>query len=361
MKDTKMPGVRVLVVEDSLTVRKRLCEVLSADDGIEVIGEAADGRQAVDMCMALRPDVVTMDMMLPVMNGLAATEHIMAHCPTPILVVSACQRNELFRTFDALAAGALEVLEKPSGDEDDGDWARRLVSSVKLVSRVRVITHLKAKLSHKQLAAHIPQQAEPCKPLQKTRLIALGSSTGGPGALVKILKALPAPLKVPVLIVQHIGDDFGVAFADWLAGQSRHPVRYARDREALEGTVGTVILAPPGRHLLLNEDRLVWFDGPPLHSCKPAIDHLFSAISRSSLAACTTACLLTGMGRDGASGLLDIRRAGGHTVAQDEASSVIYGMPKEAVKIGAAQQVLCLDEIGPMLADTLKNMRGTTR
>src|SRR6266851_7445456 len=143
-----MKKTRVLVVEDSLTVRRRLCEILSADPAIELVGEAADGKRAIELCQDRRPDVVTMDMMLPVMSGLAATEYIMAHCPTPILVVSSSvHRGELFKTYEALAAGAVDVLEKPNGDEADGVWERQFVATVKLVSRIRAITHPRARLA----------------------------------------------------------------------------------------------------------------------------------------------------------------------------------------------------------------------
>src|SRR5258708_6829506 len=141
-----MSRIRVLVVEDSITIRKHLCEVLSADQEIEVVAEAADGRRAIELCKELRPDVVTMDMVLPVMTGLAATDFIMAYCPTPILVVSSSlNRGELFKTYDALAAGALEVLEKPNGDEAGDTWARDLLATVKILSRIKVITHLRAR------------------------------------------------------------------------------------------------------------------------------------------------------------------------------------------------------------------------
>src|SRR3984893_15769519 len=138
-----MAKIRVLVVEDSLTVRRRLTEILASDPDIEVVGEAADGKRAIELCLCYRPDVVTMDMMLPVMTGLAATEYIMAHCPTPILIVSSStNRGELFRTYEALAAGAVDVLEKPGADDHEGAWETRLLSTVKLVSRIKVITHL---------------------------------------------------------------------------------------------------------------------------------------------------------------------------------------------------------------------------
>ncbi|MGH7093429.1 MAG: response regulator [Stellaceae bacterium] len=140
--------IRVLVVEDSLTVRRRLVEILAADPEITVVGEAGDGRTAIELCRERRPDVITMDMILPVMSGLAATEYVMAHCPTPILVVSAStNRGELFKTYDALAAGAVDVFDKPDGRDADGEWERRLVALVKLVARIRVITHPRARLA----------------------------------------------------------------------------------------------------------------------------------------------------------------------------------------------------------------------
>ena len=338
-----MTRLRVLVVEDSLTVRRRLCEVLASDPDLEVVGEAADGRQAIEACRTLRPDVITMDMMLPLMTGLAATEYIMAHCPTPILVVSASfNRGEVFRTFDALAAGAVDVLEKPTGDEADGDWERRLISSVKMAARIRVITHLRARMNDRHAATSTGNRPW-------YRCVAIGASTGGPGAIVDVLSAMPSPLQVPVLLVLHINEPFGTSFADWLDGQTSHRVSFAVDMEPLAGASGRVVMAPPGRHLVLRQGLLRLTSDPERHSCRPSVDTLFESLA-AELGVGTAACLLTGMGRDGAAGLLAIRRAGGLTIAQDEATSVVYGMPREAALLGAAERVLPLGEIGPALA-----------
>lgn len=345
-----MTKLRVLVVEDSATVRRHLCEVLAADSEIEVVGEAEDGKQAIERCQALRPDVVTMDMMLPLMTGLSATEYIMAHCPTPILVVSSStNRGELFKTYDALAAGAVDVLEKPDGSEPEGAWERRFVSTLKLVARIRVITHLRARTTLR--TPHPASEAETAATTTRPRcrLIAIGASTGGPAAIVAVLRALPPPLQQPVLLVLHINEPFGSAFAEWLDAQTPRRVRYARDGESVAAAAGQVVMAPPDRHLALREGRLRLTQEPERHSCRPSVDVLFESVAQDCGAA-AAGCLLTGMGRDGAIGLLALRRAGALTIAQDEATSVVYGMPREAALLGAAMHILPLSGIGPTLA-----------
>lgn len=346
-----MASIRILVVEDSLTVRRYLCEVLDTDQELEVVGEASDGKRAIELCQALRPDVVTMDMMLPVMTGLGATEYIMAHCPTPILIVSSStNRGELFKTYEALAAGALEVLEKPQGDETDAAWERKFIGIVKLISRIRVITHPRARLGAVG-RAQAPRFEGPASSSsqQHRNVIALGASTGGPGAIVEILRALPGSFPLPLLLVLHIAEPFGAAFADWLDGQTEHRVCYARDGDLIRSRGGEVIMAPPDSHLVVRGGRVRLTVEPERHSCRPSVDVLFESIARE-YGPTAAACLLTGMGRDGAAGLLEIRRVGGLTIAQDEATSIVYGMPREAVILGAAERILPLGEIGPMLA-----------
>jgi two-component system chemotaxis response regulator CheB len=348
-----MAKVRVLVVEDSLTIRKRLVEVLEQAPNFEVVGEAEDGRQAIDRCLSLRPDAVTMDMMLPVMTGLAATEYIMAHCPTPILVVSASfNRGEVFKTYDALAAGAVEVIEKPTGHEAPGVWEREFLSTLKIVSRVRVITHPRARLNGASREPRLPSEPAPGSAIssepRQISLVALGASTGGPNALVEVLRGLPKELEAPVLVVLHIGAAFAPAFGEWMGTQVPRPVAYAKGGEVVRSLGARVVLAPPDRHLTLRGGRLELTDEAERHSCRPSVDVLFESIAREH-GPTTAACLLTGMGRDGALGLLALRRSGAATIAQDEATSIIYGMPREAVQLGAAERILPLGEIGSAL------------
>ena len=349
-----MIRTRVLVVDDSLTLRHHLVEVLNADPCLEVIGEAENGRVAIELCESLRPDVITLDMMMPVMSGLAVTEYVMAHFPTPILIVSAStNRGELYKTYDALAAGALDVIEKNARDEGHDTWERGLITAVKVAARVKVITHIRGKIGQ---LGRIPANPLTTSLLHEASsnsgqgsVIAIGGSTGSPAAIVEILQGLPADFRIPILLVIHISVRFGAAFAEWLDGQTSLRVRYAQDGELLPalGNPG-VVMAPPGSHLIVQQGRLRLTSGYERNSCIPSIDVLFESLAQE-MGDETTACLLTGMGKDGAAGLLALRRAGAMTMVQDEATSVVFGMPKEAIQIGAARRVLAVSQIAPAL------------
>jgi two-component system chemotaxis response regulator CheB len=276
----------------------------------------------------------------------------MAHCPTPILIVSSSiNRGEIFKTYEALAAGAVDVLEKPFGDEIEGSWERRFLSTLKLVSRIRVITHPRARLAaYASPSLPAAPQFSPDRNFadQHCEVVAIGASTGGPRAIIDVLSALPPRFSLPVLLVLHINELFAPAFAEWLDGQTSRRVAYARDGDLVEAHAGRVVMAPPERHMVVRKGRLRLTSTAERHSCRPSVDVLFESVAQE-YGPTAAAVLLTGMGRDGASGLLDIRRAGGFTVAQDEATCVVYGMPREAALIGAAEMVLPLGEIGRMI------------
>ena len=343
-----MNRLRVLIVDDSLTVRRRLADGFAFDTSCEVVGEAVDGQQAFEQCQRLRPDVVTMDLMMPKVDGLRATELIMAHCPTPIIVLSAAEnRTEGLRTLDALAAGAVDAVDKPSGLLDS-KWMQTLVSRVRVAARVRVITHVRARLQSETSSARIPPQRV-AAPLVPPRLLVMGASTGGPAAVRHILRSLPSDFPLPVLLVLHITEHFDTAMVEWLEGQSGLQVRNAVDGEVLPmpGRLA-VRMAPGNRHLVVRAGRLRLVDGPERHSCRPSVDELFESVARE-LGAAAIGCLLTGMGRDGAEGLAAMRRAGAATVVEDESTCVVFGMPREAIRLGAAQHVVGLTEIPPLL------------
>ncbi len=352
-----MTRIRVVIIEDSLTVRRHLAEVLGGHPDFEVVGEAEDGKRGIELCQQLRPDVITLDIMLPVMSGLAVAEYVMAYCPTPILVVSSStNRGELLRTYDALAAGAVDVLEKPRGTEDGGSWEKRFLDTLRLVSRIKVVTHPRARLTLASRTAPVPAFAAS----QRFEVVALGASTGGPGAVLKVFRALPVPFPLPILLVLHIGHPFGALFAEWLDGLGPHRVGIAEDGQRLSELQGRVAVAPPEQHLELRRGRLRLTSDPERHSCRPSVDTLFDSLAEE-LGAKAIGCLLTGMGKDGAEGLLRMRQSGAFTIAQDEATSAVYGMPREAVARGAACRICPLDEIGPVIGQMSCSSGETSR
>jgi two-component system chemotaxis response regulator CheB len=342
-----MSRLKVLIVDDSLTVRRRLADAFLFDTAFQVVGEAADGQAALEQCERLRPDVVTMDLMMPRVDGLRATELIMARCPTPIIVLSAAEnRTEGLRTLDALAAGAVDAVDKPANGLD-AKWAEMLMSRVRVAARVR----LRSAAREAPRAAERPAPALPRVTARSVlpRLLVLGASTGGPAAVRLILSSLPRDFPLPVLLVLHTTEHFDTTMAEWLSTQSGLEVRKAVEGEVVpvRGRV-CVRMAPGNRHLVVREGRLRLVEGPERHSCRPSVDELFESVARE-MGAAAIGCLLTGMGRDGAEGLAALRRAGSATVVEDESTCVVFGMPREAIRLGAAQHVVGLPQIPPLL------------
>ncbi|UCH77696.1 MAG: chemotaxis-specific protein-glutamate methyltransferase CheB [Candidatus Coatesbacteria bacterium] len=341
MSDQAKP-IKVLVAEDSAVVARVLVDVLTTDPDIVVVGVASDGAEAVEMTRSLKPDLITMDVRMPRMDGLVATRKIMEEIPTPIIVVSASVNvQDMNITFEALRAGALEIIEKPRGvGHKDYEAVRgRLIRAVKAMSEVKVVRRMsEARLRR---PSRLPKAVVRGK--ERGRVIVIGSSTGGPAALEKILARLPEKLLAPVLVVQHIAPGFVAGLAEWLNQSSALNVKIAEAGE--EPLPGTVYFAPDGYHMQIDRDgRVVLDEGPPERGHRPSIDRLFTAAAQVWGPRCISA-LLTGMGSDGVSGLGEIKRAGGAALAQDEGTAVIYGMPREAAEAGFVDKVLPLEEL----------------
>jgi len=309
-----------------------------------VVGTARDGVEAVEQARRLKPDIIVMDVHMPRMNGFEATRQIMERIPTPIVIVSAStSREEVAMTFEALRAGALTLVEKPGGPDHPkyAESARRLVETVKLMAEVKVVRRWPRR------ERPVPPSSPPVRTDPKIRLIAIGASTGGPQVVAEILTRLPGDLAAPVLIVQHIAPGFTEGLVEWLAQGTRLGVKLAETGEPVRAA--TAYLARDGFQMGITRDGRIRLTKELAEDgfC-PSASYLFESVAeaygRSALG-----ILLTGMGRDGAAGLKLLREAGGMTVAQDEESSVIFGMPGEAIRRGAAEHVLSPEQISTLI------------
>ncbi|MDY7230299.1 chemotaxis-specific protein-glutamate methyltransferase CheB [Hyalangium rubrum] len=329
-----MARLRILIVEDSVMVRRRLADVFADDPSFTVVGEAGDGERGFELCQRLRPDVVTLDLMLPGINGVEVTKRIMAHCPTPIVIFSGVENRTMgLHLLDALSAGAVDAVEKPTRFATE-EWTGELLTRVKLAARPPTVPPTPTKAITE--AAMRPRAA---------RMVAIGASTGGPAAVKDILQRLPPDFPLPMLLVMHLSEKFEASMVDWLGKSSTIPVRHAVDGEPIPPSGRPVLLmARANKHLVLREGRLRLVDGPERHSSRPSVDVLFESVAKE-LGPRAIGCLLTGMGKDGAEGLGAMQRAGAMTLAQDEASSVVFGMPREAIRLGAVRHVLALKDI----------------
>ena len=329
--------IRVLVVEDSATARALIVEVLAGDPDIDVVAEARTGIEAVELAFQLRPDLITMDIEMPDMDGLEAARTIMERAPTPIVVVSSStNRRETDRSMDAIAAGALYVIDKPDHPfaEDFDEWREQLLSAVKGMAHVKVVRRIRRR--GEQLTP-VPIQLVEDGTGPRPRIVAIGASTGGPAVLVELLRQLPADFPLPILLVQHIAHGFAEALASWLASACKLRVKVAEHREPLRG--GTVYLAPDDRQLGVADGSVVLSTGPKVGAFRPSVTYLFDSAARA-YGRSLVAIILTGMGTDGVEGLRRVRDLGGRVFAQDEESCVVFGMPREAIRAGLVDHVL---------------------
>ncbi|MFA5626781.1 MAG: chemotaxis response regulator protein-glutamate methylesterase [Thiohalomonadaceae bacterium] len=369
--------VRVLIVDDSGFFRRRLTEMLSADPRLEVVGTANDGAQAVEQTARLRPDVVTMDIEMPVMDGITATRRIMATTPTPVLMFSSLTTDGAKATLDALDAGAVDYLPKKFEDisRDQNEARRQLCERVYVIgsskhatpsSHATTTTRPAAPTpppttASRQSAASRPLATAATRPVMPTatpparrgqyRLVAIGTSTGGPVALQQVLSKLPADFPLPLILIQHMPGTFTPAFAQRLNQQCAIEVREAKNGDELKP--GLALLAPGGMQMVLEQRGgrttvNITESDPALHY-KPSVDVTFSSVARI-FPAQTLAIVLTGMGADGREGARLLKQGGSSIWAQDEATSVVYGMPAAIVDAGLADAVLPLPNIGMAIA-----------
>ena len=332
--------IRVLVVDDSVAIRTLVSALLKEDPAIEVAGVAPDGSVGLAKFTQLRPDVVTLDVEMPGMDGLATLQAIRREDPAAVVIMcSSLTLRGATTTFDALAAGAADYVAKPEGPQALAEFSRELIAKIKAHA---------ARRERPPGETHGAVTLAPRRGRQRVEIVAVASSTGGPNALAEFIPALPKNFPVPVVIVQHMPPLFTQLLAERLDVTSQVTVREGSERDVVRP--GFVYLAPGGHHMVLahegSEIRLHVQDEPPENCCRPAADVLFRSVARC-YGAGALAVVLTGMGQDGLAGSRVLQAAGGQVLAQDEASSVVWGMPRAVALAGLAQAVLSLEEMGP--------------
>lgn len=345
--------MRIAIVNDLLLAVEALRRLVSSVPGYQVCWIARDGAEAVRKCQADRPDLVLMDMLMPVMNGAEATKRIMHECPTTVLVVSSTLGGNFAKVFEAMSHGAVDAVKTPNLGKDGGiEGGAPLLVKIAAIAQMKEQSERSAQLKsgllrHDSIGNH--DTASSAVPV-----IAIGASTGGPNAIVEVLTRIPVELNAAVVIAQHITIDFAAGLATWLTEMCQRPVRIARDSDVLRA--GEVLIAGTNDHLKMISGGSFRYSADPADTpYRPSVDVLFGTLA-SHWKKPGVAVLLTGMGRDGAKGLLLLKEKGWHTIAQDEKSSVVYGMPAAAAEKGAASQILSLTEIGAAVTTNIRKL-----
>lgn len=343
--------ITVLIADDSASVRAALARLLAEDPNIDVVGQAADGVEAVLLAQTLRPDVITMDVLMPRQDGLEATSEIMSKAPSRILIVSSItDRTQTDLSFKAMSAGALEVLAKPnpSSTENPKVWGRRVAEAVRLMAEVPVVRRVRGPA--RVLVPRSPEARSrppriPPAPGSPLDAFAIVASTGGPVALATILGALPAGLPVPIFVAQHMATGFAAGLVRWLSTVT--PLSVVTAKSDMVAAPGHVYLPPDAHDLMIDEDGVLQVALSATHA-SPSGDRLLSSVA-AAYGARAGGAVLTGMGSDGARGLLELRKAGGATYAQDEESSVVFGMPRAAFEMGAASELVPIGALSSII------------
>lgn len=340
-----MKKIRVLVVDDSTLARELIIAILSTDDELQVIGEAKDGKEAVEKVSELKPDIVTMDIEMPVMDGIEAIEQIMAFNAVPILVVTT--RGDAHTAYAAISKGALDLVVKPDVNLSE---AKEFINKIKLLSNIKVVTHISGR--HKiQKPIDIPTPVFTENISDK--IVAIVSSTGGPDALSVILPQLPENFPCPVVIAQHISDGFVSGMVEWFKLITKLNIKVASEGDVV--TAGSVYVSPSEKHTEINASKRISFvERHPKDIYHPSCDVLLSSVARV-YGKKGIGVILTGMGSDGALGMQKIKEAGGTTIAQDEKTSLIFGMNKVAIDNGCIDKILPLGKISKMITEIAGN------
>ncbi len=338
--------IRVLIVDDSAFIRRVLSEQLSKFEDIEVVGTAVDPYEARDRIVSLRPDVITLDVEMPRMDGLSFLSKLMHHYPMPVVIVSSLTKENSEMALRALELGAVEVIAKPGSQLTLPDVPHRLIQAIRAAAVADV-----RKRREIPPAPPAPEAPSRAASQASSRILAIGASTGGTAAIESILRGMPADLP-GTLIVQHMPEYFTKAFADRLNKFCSIEVREAQNNDQVLS--GLALVAPGNHHMVLERSGARYLvkirDGPPVHHQRPSVDVMFQSVARNA-GRSAVGVILTGMGADGAKGLLAMKESGARTIAQDEQSCVVFGMPKEAIKLGAADEIVPLNDIARTLLE----------
>ncbi len=338
--------IKVLVVEDSPTIQELIIYILNSDENIEVIGVVNNGKESIEFIEKNKPDIITMDINMPVMDGFEATKRIMETNPIPIIVITGLfNSHDIDRTFQAIEAGAVSVIEKPVGINHDDFYkiSQNIIDMVKIMSEVKVV---KRKADYKNIKLNLLSDIKSNNVFLDIKIAAIGVSTGGPPVLQTLFSKLPSNIKIPILVVQHIAPGFLNGLVDWLSKFTEYPIHIASQGE--KALPGHIYFAPDGFHMeIRNNGQILLNSGEKENGLRPSVSCLFRSIA-NYYGKNSMAILLTGMGKDGAQELKVLKNKGAITVAQDKETSVVYGMPGEAVKLNAATYVLAPKKIAEL-------------